>query len=184
MYACTCDDSDEGRKNICKHIHAVVVFVKDQSHLAKPKPPSEEIETISNIALCKTSDLPNNYSEKLTQVLSALTHACQGITDEEVYKAVNSHLQKALAITNTSRTQIKRSRLPVDVTTTTEPANKLCTRQEKLYSTKRKRKDSGPTLRKPNAKMRRQTGESLANFESDMRILVKSEGSIEYEHNY
>lgn len=184
MYACTCDDSDEGRKNICKHIHAVARIVKDQLHLVKHKPSSEEIEAISSIALSKTSKLPCSYSEKITLVLSKLTSACQDIADEEVYKAVNDHLQKALAIANTSKIQIKRSRLPVDVATAEEPANKLCTRQEKLYSTKRKRKHKGPTMRKPNAKMRREIGESMANFESDMRILVKSEGNIEYEHNY
>lgn len=184
MYACTCDDSDEGRKNICKHIHAVALFVKDQSHLAKPTPPSEEIETISSIALGTTSNLQSNSCEKLTQVSLAIIQACQKVTDEEVCKAVNDHLQKALAIAKTSTSAIKRSSLPVDVTTKAEPANKLCIRQEKLYSTKRKRKDSVPTLKKPNAEMRREIGESLANFESDRSILVKSEGCIEYEHKY
>ena len=185
MYACTCDDSDGGRKNICKHIHAVVMFRKDhdQSHLTKPNLPSEDIEVITNNTLTKSSDLPTNYSEKLTQVLSELTSACQGVVDEEIYKAANDHLTKALAIVNTSKTQIMKRRLPVDATTTTEPANKLCTRQEKLYSTKRKRKHDDQSMRKPNAKLRREIGENMAN-ESDMEVLVTSDGNFKHEHNY
>lgn len=49
MYICSCEDNDEGRR-ICKHIHAVVNFMKKISQPAKRKAPTEEIELIQDIA--------------------------------------------------------------------------------------------------------------------------------------
>lgn len=86
---------------------------------------SQVFETIqnmlNNIGCNTTSGSPKNYDDKLRQVLSVLTPPCQGITGEEVYKAVESHLKKGLAIVNVSKTFVASSiRLPGAVTTITE----------------------------------------------------------------
>lgn len=163
------------------------VYKKGKSQPAMPNPPSEEIEMIQNVSNTMTTDSPKeNYGEQLrNQILSTLLPICQEITDQEVFKAMDSHIKKAVAIGNASKTfRASTSRLPVDVTTITEPANKVCIKQEKLYSTKRKRAGNGPVLKKPSAKVRREIGESLEKYELDVSIPLVSGGSVEYEHDY
>lgn len=36
-------------KNICKHIHAVVGFLRNKSQIDEPKLPTEEVETIRDV---------------------------------------------------------------------------------------------------------------------------------------
>ncbi|KAK3864298.1 hypothetical protein Pcinc_030004 [Petrolisthes cinctipes] len=83
-----------GRKNICKHIHAVGNFLKNKSHPSKPKSPTEEIEMIQDI-VCKEDSTRSQVEEQITEVkmkLQSLLSECDEMKDLESVKAINNHL--------------------------------------------------------------------------------------------
>lgn len=210
MYVCTCDDNAKGMKNICKHIHAVAEFLRNKSQIAKPKLPTEEIEKIHDvvsneeIAKPKVSteeinmihDVSNEetydrqvvkYQEQLkNKIMLQLLPKCSESKDLQVLKTANSLLCKLIATLDAGTSYPpNNSNWPVDVTTVSEPGNKKCVKQDRLYSTrKRKRENIGMCLKKPSSKARLIIGESLAKSESDVSVPVLSEGRIDDEHSY
>ncbi|KAK3872431.1 hypothetical protein Pcinc_022480 [Petrolisthes cinctipes] len=188
MYICSCDDNAAGRKNICKHIHAVGNFLKNKSHPSKPKSPTEEIEMIQDI-VCKEDSTRSQVEEQITEVkmkLQSLLSECDEMKDLESVKALNNHLSKAYGIVHAGRTYPAQSNnLPVDTSTVLEPSNKNVVKQERLHSTKkRKRKDEGKSLKKPSVRARQEIVESLAKSQSDISFPILSTGAICDEHSY
>ncbi|KAK3866288.1 hypothetical protein Pcinc_028168 [Petrolisthes cinctipes] len=188
MYICSCDDNAAGRKNICKHIHAVGNFLKNKSHPSKPKSPTEEIEMIQDI-VCKEDSTRSQVEEQITEVkmkLQSLLSECDEMKDLESVKALNNHLSKAYGILHAGRTYPAQSNnLPVDTSTVLEPSNKNVVKQDRLHSTKkRKRKDEGKSLKKPSVRARQEIVESLAKSQSDISFPILSTGAICDEHSY
>ncbi|KAK3890611.1 hypothetical protein Pcinc_005444 [Petrolisthes cinctipes] len=176
------------RKNICKHIHAVGNFLKNKSHPSKPKSPTEEIEMIQDI-VCKEDSTRSQVEEQITEVkmkLQSLLSECDEMKDLESVKALNNHLSKAYGIVHAGRTYPAQSNnLPVDTSTVLEPSNKNVVKQDRLHSTKqRKRKDEGKSLKKPSVRARQEIVESLAKSQSDISFPILSTGAICDEHSY
>lgn len=177
MYMCTCEDNDKGTRNICKHIHAVVQHMEGKTQVAMPNSPSEEIEYIQDIVCNKlsTDSQPQNYGEQLIKYIhSNLLPQCKEISDQEAFKAAGDHIRKAVAILSAAKNLASSNcMLPVDLATKKEPANKHCDKQQKLYSTKRKRVDTGQGLTKPSKEMRQKIGERLSDL-SQMPVPMNS----------
>lgn len=188
MYICSCDDNAAGRKNICKHIHAVGNFLKNKPHPSKPKSPTEEIEMIKDI-VCKEDSTRSQVEEQITEVkmkLQSLLSECDEMKDLESVKALNNYLSKAHGIIRAGRTNPAQSNtLPVDTSTVLEPSNKNVVKQDRLHTTKkRKQKDEGRSLKKPSVRARREIGESLAKSQSDISFPILSTGAICDDHSY
>lgn len=190
MYSCSCEDNDEGRRNICKHIHAVVVFVS-KSESNKENDAGKEVEMLHEIVCGEASGNKSVLEEELEKLTSKtmlnLVPMYKNIKDIQIVKSVDSLLTKAISIMNAA-TQLPGniSSFPVDVNTVKEPSNKNCERQDRFYSTKKKRKqtDEGAGFRKPSTKVRLDIKECLTRHEDDISIPVVSGGDIEYEHCY
>ncbi|KAK4289831.1 hypothetical protein Pmani_037227 [Petrolisthes manimaculis] len=177
-----------GRKNICKHIHAVGNFLKNKSHPSKPKSPTEEIEMKQDI-VCKEDSTRSQVEEQITEVkmkLPSLLSECDEMKDLDSVKALNNHLSKAYCIVHAGRTYpVQSNNLPVDTSTVLNPSNKNVVKQDRLHSTKkRKQKDEARSLKKPNVRARQEIVESLAKSQSDISFPILSTGAICDEHNY
>lgn len=66
MYSCSCKD-DEGRQNICKHVHAVVTFQKEKIP-PKPKDVNEDIQMLQEIVYNDTFETEAFVKEKLLSI--------------------------------------------------------------------------------------------------------------------
>ncbi|KAK3888861.1 hypothetical protein Pcinc_007127 [Petrolisthes cinctipes] len=162
-----------------------LLYFKDPS---KPKSPTEEIEMIQNI-VCKEDSTRSQVEEQITEVkmkLQSLLSECDEMKDLESVKALNNHLSKAYGIVHAGRTYPAQSNnLPVDTSTVLEPSNKNVVKQDRLHSTKkRKRKDEGKSLKKPSVRARQEIVESLAKSQSDISFPILSTGAICDEHSY
>ena len=187
MYVCSCEDNDEGRKSVCKHIHAVVEFMKNNKcQLNTPKDATAEIEMLQEVVSSAIhTDLVNEERHENDEILARIGAKYKNATDPQVKKSVDKLLKKALAVLDAGTTG-STSKFPVDMNTVKEPSNKKIVKQDRLYSTKKKRKqtDEGAGFTKPSAKVRCEIGESLARDSSDILIPVVSRGEVEYEHEY
>lgn len=157
-------------------------------HSAKPKVSTEEINMIHDVSNEETYDRQVvKYQEQLkNKIMLQLLPKCSESKDLQVLKTANSLLCKLIATLDAGTSYPpNNSNWPVDVTTVSEPGNKKCVKQDRLYSTrKRKRENIGMCLKKPSSKARLIIGESLAKSESDVSVPVLSEGRIDDEHSY
>ncbi|KAK3886174.1 hypothetical protein Pcinc_009675 [Petrolisthes cinctipes] len=193
MYSCSCEDNDDRRRNICKHIHAVVDFRQNKYKPTKPKDAGKEIEILHDVVCGAVSGTGSKSAleeevEKLTnKTVLTLVPKFKDIKDLQVVKSIDSLLTKAIAVMNAA-TQLPGNitSFPVDVNTIKEPSNTNCVKQDRIYSTKKKRKrtDEGAGFRKPSTKARLEIGESLTRHQGDISVPVVSKGDIEYEHSY
>ncbi|KAK3891938.1 hypothetical protein Pcinc_002700 [Petrolisthes cinctipes] len=162
--------------------------LQNKSNPSKPKSPTEEIEMIQDI-VCKEDSTRSQVEEQITEVkmkLQSLLSECDEMKDLESVKALNNHLSKAYGIVHAGRTYPAQSNnLPVDTSTVLEPSNKNVVKQDRLHSTKqRKRKDEGKSLKKPSVRARQEIVESLAKTQSDISFPILSTGAICDEHSY
>ncbi|KAK3895562.1 hypothetical protein Pcinc_000700 [Petrolisthes cinctipes] len=133
--------------------------------------------------------IAEQIEEQITEVkmkLQSLLSECDEMKDLESVKALNNHLSKAYGIVHAGRTYPAQSNnLPVDTSTVLEPSNKNVVKQDRLHSTKkRKRKDEGKSLKKPSVRARQEIVESLAKSQSDISFPILSTGAICDEHSY
>lgn len=182
MYVCSREDNSQGTKNVCKHIHSVVDFSQNTCLPATPKSPTQEIEMIHDVISNEiTVPQPNDYVEKIINSFSQiLVPSMKEIKDIEVLKTLDSQLAKMI---NTAKAAIKypeNNELPVNTSTTNEPVNKNCIKQDQLYTTKKRtREEDGNTLKKPSAKAKLEIGESLLKSQSDgICIPILSKGAV------
>ncbi|KAK4301614.1 hypothetical protein Pmani_026254 [Petrolisthes manimaculis] len=149
---------------------------------------TEEIEMKQDI-VCKEDSTRSQVEEQITEVkmkLQSLLSECDEMKDLESVKALNNYLSKAYGIVHAGRTYTAQSNnLPVDTSTVLEPSNKNVVKQDRLHSTKkRKRKDEGKSLKKSSVRARQKIVESLAKSQSDISFPIMSTGAICDEHSY
>ena len=108
--------------------------------------------------------------------------------DLQIMKSVQSHLLKATAVMDAANApSVSNNPLPLDVTTATEPVTKNFIKQDRLYSSMRKRKLSdGRVLRKPSMMIKQEVGDILAKAQTSSSVIfpIVSNGEIKNEHNY
>lgn len=125
---CTCDDNAEGMKNICKHIHAVVGFLRNKSQIDEPKLPTEEVEKIRDVISNEetTGVQVEKYQEQIkNKILSQLLLKCNEVKDLQVLKTANSLLCKLIAPLDAGRSYLPNdNKWPVDESAVSEPSNK------------------------------------------------------------
>ena len=174
-------DINLGRKNIYKRIHAVVGFRKNKCQQTKPKD--------------ATDSVVEEKQEKIrNEILYNLVPKCEDVKDLQVLHSVEELVTKAIALLDAG------ARCPTDITEfpIKEPSNKNSVKQDKLYSTRKKRKqtdegagfkstrkkrkqaDEGAGFKKPSTKTRREIPDTLIKGEGDILVPVKSDGDIEY----
>lgn len=140
---CSCEDNAEGRK-ICKHIHAVQIFMKKTSQPTKHTVPAEEIELMQD-TVCESmssASLVENFIKQVEdKTITDFLPKVRNTKDLQILKSVQSHLLKAVAIMDAAKyISVSSNPLPLDVSTATEQVTKNIIKQDRLYSTMKKKK--------------------------------------------
>lgn len=178
-YSCTCNDFCI-KNSICKHIHYVEMsYSKEKNMPESEKMVVEESEWNTNSPgenVNKSDILKHKFSAHILSTMTKLQNINKSTLDDEVILQIQSHLDIIDKLVDLP-TSSNESFIPVNCS---EPTNKKIKKQDRFFSTHKKRKVKKKQYKKPTVLEAAQINKNLkSNFK---QLYISSNSSV--DHNY